>query len=151
MRFRCTECGIKCTVSLSKGIHPTTCVIGKYGACWKTESEAPVSNPKTNRIRNAMNKYGHGYPVKRIDPFDRNNDKVYDCLMDASNDTLINRGSISRAVSSKGRLRAGGYYWQPVPMTMEQARLKAAAQTSVEEFREALREFDPDAYREVFE
>ena len=153
MRFRCIECGDKCTVSVKKGNIPKVCVLDPARAChWLPEDKAPTRPARDAHIARCRKQDAIGMYIKRIDPRDPwGGDKIYRCISDAARDTGIAKGGISRAVRSRGRQRAGEYYWDYTQMTMDQCRIKEAAQVSLEEYRQALLKYDMDRYFEVFE
>lgn len=151
MRYRCTECGNKCTISVFKGVMPMRCPVDDRSAEWKTEDESPVTDHRMKLIKRAMRQDAQGFYIRRIDPQDPwGGDKIYRCISDAARDTLISKGSISRAVKSRAKSRAGDYFWDIAPMTHGQSRIKNAAQDGVEAYREALKDYDPARYTEVF-
>lgn len=151
MRYRCTECGNKCTVSVLKGTKPMRCLVDDRDAVWRTEDDAPMKDRRMAIIRRAMQQDAKGIFIKRIDPADPwGGDKIYRCISDAARDTLVSKGSISRAVKSGGKSKAGDYCWDIAPITYGQSRIKNAAQDGVEAYREALKEYDPARYIEVF-
>lgn len=150
MRYRCTKCGSKCTLSLPKHVKPTTCPVdGGREAHWEIASEA-VDNPRSSKIKQAMMRDGRGISLIRVDPNDRSNDKVYRSISDAAEDNGISKGSISRSLKSRGRLKAGAYYWQFTTLDEAGIAIKVAALSGVEEYREALKQYAPERYIEIF-
>ena len=151
MRYRCIECGAKCTVSVPKGSIPTRCIIDDRDCCWMSTEEMPTTSYREAHIRRCRIADAKGQFVERINPADPHRDIViYRSIADAARDTGIQKGSIARAVKTNGYAKAGQYHWKPAQITMEQAYVKAAAQTSLEEYREALLKYDPARYEYVF-
>lgn len=150
MRYRCTKCGSKCTVSVLKNVTPTRCPIADRDAEWVKERDAASTNPRMTIIRKAMIRDAKGEYVQCIDPSQRHNDRVYASISEASEETGVQKGSISRSVKSQGRLKGGEYYWKSAPMSMEQVKIKVAAQEGIEAYREALKEYAPERYVEIF-
>ena len=91
-----------------------------------------------------------GFYIRAIDPVNRDVDLVYRSINDAANDLQVPKGSISRAVKSDGRLRAGAYYWRRELLNAEQMEIKRAAQTSIEAYRDALKKYAPERYLDLF-
>lgn len=150
MRYRCTKCGSKCTLSLPKHVKPTTCPVeNSREVHWEIASEA-TDNPRSSRIKQAMMRDGKGISLIRIDPTDRSNDKVYRSITEAAEENGISKGSISRSTKSKGRLKAGAYYWQFTALDAAGVAIKIAALNGVEEYRKALKQYAPERYLEIF-
>lgn len=149
MRYRCTKCGNKCTVSMLKSTRPERCLIDDRDAHWELASEA-VDNPHSSKIKQARIRDGRGQVIERVNPMDRSDVQRYMSISDAGEDTGISKGSISRAVKSHGKLAAGGFYWRPGVPDENQLKIKVAALTGVEEYREALKQYAPERYIEIF-
>lgn len=151
MRYRCTKCGDRCTVSLRKGNVPTACVIDcTRQATWVPEKDAPVFDERSSTLRKYMIADAKGFFIRAIDTKNGTEDKVFRSINEASEELGIAKGSISRAVKSQGRRMAGDYCWKRELLTYEQAEIKKAAQTGVEAYRQALKQYDPDRYIEIF-
>lgn len=150
MRYRCTKCGNKCTVSVSKGNIPARCILDDREAHWMLEKDLPACNERMSIIRKNMISDAKGFFIRAIDPMNRDVVLVYRSINEASQDLGIPKGSISRAVKSDGRYRAGAYFWKRELLTLGQMEIKMAAQTSVEAYRQALKQYDPERYVEVF-
>lgn len=148
MRYRCINCGNKCTVSMNKGNVPTRCIMDAREAMWRPEKDAPAYD--TSIIRKSMIADAKGFFIRAIDPMNMDVHLVYRSINEAAEDLCIPKGSISRAVKSDGRRRAGAYYWKRELLTLEQSEIRKAAQTSVEAYRQALEKYDPERYRYVF-
>lgn len=150
MRYRCTKCGSKCTLSLPKHIIPKTCPVNsEHEASWVIASEA-VDNPRSSRIKQAMMRDARGISVTRIDPDDKSNNRFYRSITDAAEDNGISKGSISRSIKSKGKLKGGAYYWQSASLSEVDLSIRMAALNGVEEYRQALRQYAPERYQEIF-
>lgn len=151
MRYRCTNCGNKCTVSVQKNNKPNYCIMdAERTAIWLKEGDAPVRDERTLYIRKCMNEDARGKPVYCIHPFDRSKDMIYMTIAEAAKATGANSGAISRAAKSDGKLKGGAYYWKYVPMTESQSKIMSAATISVEAYREALKKYNADRYVQVF-
>lgn len=151
MRYRCIECGAKCTISVNKGMKPTRCILDDRPSCWMSTEELPTRSYRDTHIRRCMIADAKGQYVERINPMDPWNDVViYRSIADASRDTTIAKGSIARAVKSNGKYKAGNYHWKIAPMTFEQNEIKVAALLGIEEYRQALKKYDPERYEYVF-
>lgn len=151
MRYRCVECGAKCTVSVPKGSIPTRCIIDDRDCCWMSTEELPTKSYREAHIRRCMIADAKGQYIERINPADPWNDIViYRSIADASRDTGIHKGSIARAVRTNGYAKAGQYHWKRAKMTQGQTAIKVGAINGIEEYRQALKEHDPERYEYVF-
>lgn len=151
MRYRCTQCGDKCTVSVKKGNIPVACVLDpERRATWLPEKDAPPCDDRSSIVRKCMIADAKGFFIRAIDPMNADMPLVYRSINEAAQDLCIPKGSISRAVKSDGRCRAGAYYWRRELLTREQSEIKKAAQTSVDAYRQALKRYDPERYVHVF-
>lgn len=151
MRYRCTNCGSKCTVSVRKGNVPIHCPVNSENtAIWMDEKNAPSCKDAVARVKNCMTSDARGFFIRAIDPMNRGCDIVFRSINEAADTLNISKGSISRAVKSDGSRRAGAYYWKREFPTAGQLAIRKAAQTSVDAYRQALKEHDPERFKHVF-
>lgn len=151
MRYRCTNCGNKCTISVQRENVPLFCPRDKdRTAVWAPESEALVRDEWHAHIRRCMNEDAKGRQIERINPHNQMDFVVYMSIGEAARKTGINKGAISRAAKSDGHLKAGDYYWKYAEISLPQAKIITAARENLEAYREALKENNPYRYQYVF-
>ena len=152
MKYICNQCGNKCSVSLRVGHTPKVCVLSADRECsWKPYKESPQRSFRDTHITRCRKQDSTGIYVKRIDPSDPwAQDVVYRSISDAARFSGLSKGTVARAVKSRGKLRAGEFYWDYATMTEEQCRIKDAAQISLDAYRDALFKYDKERYTYVF-
>lgn len=142
MKYRCIGCGMKCTVTVTKGLVPTICVTGNDTADWRL-AESVRKDDRMNPVHIERMRDARIKPVVAVDPYGER--MRFKSITEASATLGINTGGIARALKNPG-YRAGGYGWQYVGRTQDETRLYIAAQEGLEEYMTTLMEIDPERY-----
>lgn len=149
MKYRCTGCGMACTMSLPKGSIPTLCPVNTTNtAIWNPASSTPKDDKRMTRIQVERMRDAKVKPVVAVD--EHGGRTRFKSISEASATLGINSGGIARALKNNG-YRAGGYGWAYVGRTKEETALFIAAQDGLEEYIRVLKEVDPERYAIIME
>lgn len=149
MKYRCTNCGMTCTISLPKGSIPVLCPVdATKSATWEVASSVPRNDNRMSRAQIERMRDAKAKPVVAID--DHGVRTRFRSISDAATILGINSGGIARALKNNG-YRAGGYGWAYVGRTQDETRLFIAAQNGLEEYLSVLKEVEPERYAIIME
>lgn len=147
MKYRCTGCGMTCTISLPKGSIPTICPVDATNtAVWSPVTSTPRNDNRMSRIQIERMRDAKAKPVVAVD--EHGGRTRFRSISEASATLGINSGGIARALKNNG-YRAGGYGWAYVGRTKEETMLFIAAQDGLEEYIRVLKETDPERYNDI--
>lgn len=149
MKYRCTGCGMACTMSLPKGSTPVLCPVDtEKTAVWCRVSSAPRNDNRMSRVQVERMRDSKTKPVVAVD--EHGGRIRFKSITEASTTLGINSGGIARALKNNG-YRAGGYGWMYVGRTKDETRLFIAAQNGLEEYLDVLADVDIERYRKIME
>lgn len=148
MKYRCTSCGMTCTISLPKGSIPVLCPVDAT----KTPTwESASSVPRDNRMSIAQVERMRDAKAKPVVAIDEHGDRTrFKSISEAATTLGVNSGGIARALKNTG-YRAGGYGWMYVGRTKDETELFIAAQNGLEEYLTVLERVDPERYAIIME